>query len=263
MPGLEDEQSVNMDKLTQLQDCIEQLLLIMKLAVVQLVQRTDFKQVSPDIPVTKSRPKDKIDSPQKFEGLGFVGSHAFEFCSCLLENKRELVADLIRKAKQIELIIESLPAPEPEQAQVRSVEEGYPNSILILPQAARFEVLEQEMQRANEEYQTAVERASTYSQSLPMYPSFITRRTLTQGDYCHLQRPNKRGEYSVLTRLLMSSLSHGSRCREPCRHISDNLAKFVARNKYDSSGNIRPNRLLCPWFLVRKLKIERVDGSLQ
>ncbi|KIM32599.1 hypothetical protein M408DRAFT_326382 [Serendipita vermifera MAFF 305830] len=125
MPGLEDEQSVNMDKLTQLQDCIEQLLLIMKLAVVQLVQRSDFKQVSPDIPVTKSRPKDKIDSPQKFE-----------------ENKRELVADLVRKAKQIELIIESLPAPEPEQAQ-----------------AARFEQLEQEMQKVNEEYQAAVERA--------------------------------------------------------------------------------------------------------
>lgn len=114
-----------MDKLTQLQDCIEQLLLIMKLAVVQLVQRSDFKQVSPDIPVTKSRPKDKIDSPQKFE-----------------ENKRELVADLVRKAKQIELIIESLPAPEPEQAQ-----------------AARFEQLEQEMQKVNEEYQAAVERA--------------------------------------------------------------------------------------------------------
>jgi mediator of RNA polymerase II transcription subunit 21 len=68
MPGLDDEQSVNMDKLTQLQDCIEQLLLIMKLAIVQLIQRVDFKQVSPDIPVTKSRPKDKIDSPQKFEG---------------------------------------------------------------------------------------------------------------------------------------------------------------------------------------------------
>jgi hypothetical protein len=68
MPGLEDEQSVNMDKLTQLQDCIEQLLLIMKLSVIQLVQRSDFKQVSPNIPVTKSRPKDKVDPPSKFEG---------------------------------------------------------------------------------------------------------------------------------------------------------------------------------------------------
>ncbi|PVF97542.1 hypothetical protein CPB86DRAFT_706694 [Serendipita vermifera] len=129
MPGLEDEQSVNMDKLTQLQDCIEQLLLIMKLSVIQLVQRSDFKQVSPNIPVTKSRPKDKVDPPAKFE-----------------ENKRELIVDLVRKAKQIELIIESLPAPEPEESQ-----------------AVRLGQLEQEMEQANEEYKHAVDRASTCS----------------------------------------------------------------------------------------------------
>lgn len=68
MPQLDDEQSVNMDKLSQLQDSIEQLLLIIKTAVVQLVQRSDFKQVSPEVPITKSRPKDKVDDPQKFEG---------------------------------------------------------------------------------------------------------------------------------------------------------------------------------------------------
>jgi mediator of RNA polymerase II transcription subunit 21 len=71
MPSLVDEESINMDKLTQLQDCIEQLLLIMKLSVVQLVQRSDFKQISPDVPVTRTRPKDKVDSPIKFEGVYF------------------------------------------------------------------------------------------------------------------------------------------------------------------------------------------------
>lgn len=143
MPGLEDEQSVNMDKLTQLQDCIEQLLLIMKLSVIQLVQRSDFKQVSPNIPVTKSRPKDKVDPPAKFE-----------------ENKRELIVDLVRKAKQIELIIESLPAPEPEELQ-----------------AVRLGQLEQEMEQANEEYKHAVDRAKRLHQQIT-----DTFREMTKGE---------------------------------------------------------------------------------
>jgi hypothetical protein len=40
-----------------------------KIDVVQLiVERTDFNQVSPDVPVTKPSPKDKIDFPQESEG---------------------------------------------------------------------------------------------------------------------------------------------------------------------------------------------------
>jgi mediator of RNA polymerase II transcription subunit 21 len=35
-------------------------------------------------------------------------------------NKKELVADLIVKAKQIEYLVNSLPEPEPEEEQVRS-----------------------------------------------------------------------------------------------------------------------------------------------
>jgi mediator of RNA polymerase II transcription subunit 21 len=34
-------------------------------------------------------------------------------------NKKELVQDLIVKAKQIEYLIQSLPVPEPEEQQVR------------------------------------------------------------------------------------------------------------------------------------------------
>ena len=34
-------------------------------------------------------------------------------------NKKELVSDLMAKAKQIEYLIQNLPIPEPEEAQVR------------------------------------------------------------------------------------------------------------------------------------------------
>jgi len=59
-----------------------------------------------------------------------------------VENKKELVVDLVRKAKQIELLINSLPVLEPEEMQ-----------------AARFVQLEEEMQVANVEYKAALDRA--------------------------------------------------------------------------------------------------------
>ncbi|ELU43359.1 Med21 domain-containing protein [Rhizoctonia solani AG-1 IA] len=76
------------------------LLVIMSNSVVYLVTRNSFRQVNPDIPITKTRPPDKEDSPDVFEA-----------------NKRELVNDLITKAKQIEYLIKSLPPPEPESEQ--------------------------------------------------------------------------------------------------------------------------------------------------
>jgi len=57
-------------------------------------------------------------------------------------NQKELVTDLVTKAKQIEVLIQSLPVPESEEEQ-----------------AKRFQVLEEEMQQANEEYKAAVNRA--------------------------------------------------------------------------------------------------------
>ncbi|CAE6404334.1 unnamed protein product [Rhizoctonia solani] len=100
MPELHKELTADMDKLTQLHDAIESLLVIMSNSVVYLVTRNSFRQVNPDIPITKTRPPDKEDSPDVFEA-----------------NKRELVNDLITKAKQIEYLIKSLPPPEPESEQ--------------------------------------------------------------------------------------------------------------------------------------------------
>lgn len=37
----------------------------------------------------------------------------------LAANKKELVSDLIVKAKQVEYLIQSLPEPDPEEEQVR------------------------------------------------------------------------------------------------------------------------------------------------
>ncbi|OSD05727.1 hypothetical protein PYCCODRAFT_1384723 [Trametes coccinea BRFM310] len=115
----------HMDRITQLQDEIQQLLTIMSSSIAYLTSRANFVQVSPDIPITKSRNPDKYDPPDVFEA-----------------NKKELVTDLIVKAKQVEYLIQSLPEPDPEEKQVE-----------------RLQALEEEMSQANAEYIEAVNRA--------------------------------------------------------------------------------------------------------
>ncbi|GLB36824.1 putative subunit 21 of Mediator complex [Lyophyllum shimeji] len=115
----------HMDRITQLQDEIQQLLMIMSNSIAYLTSRSNFVQVSPDIPITKQRNPEKYDPPDVFEA-----------------NKKELVADLMVKAKQVEYLINSLPEPEPEEEQ-----------------AKRLAALEEEMQVANTEYIQAVNRA--------------------------------------------------------------------------------------------------------
>ncbi|KAJ3517823.1 hypothetical protein NLJ89_g247 [Agrocybe chaxingu] len=114
-----------MDRITQLQDEIQQLLMIMSNTIAYLTSRANFLQVSPEIPITKQRNPEKFDAPDVFEA-----------------NQKELVTDLIVKAKQIEYLINSLPEPEPEEEQ-----------------AKRLRSLEDEMTVANAEYIRAVNRA--------------------------------------------------------------------------------------------------------
>ncbi|KAB5592994.1 hypothetical protein CTheo_3548 [Ceratobasidium theobromae] len=125
MPELHKELTADMDKLTQLHDAIESLLVIMSNSVIYLVTRNSFRQVNPNIPITKTRPPEREDPLDVFEA-----------------NKRELVNDLITKAKQIEYLIASLPPPEPEPEQ-----------------AARLISLEAQIKQANEEYRQALARA--------------------------------------------------------------------------------------------------------
>ncbi|KAJ8515281.1 hypothetical protein ONZ45_g7269 [Pleurotus djamor] len=129
----------SMDRITQLQDEIQQILTIMSRSILYLTTKADFKQVSPEVPVTKQRAAGKADAPDVFEA-----------------NKKELVTDLIVKAKQIEYLINSLPEPEPEEEQ-----------------AKRLSALEQEMTLVNSEYSQAVHRARELHRQIS-----ITLRTM-------------------------------------------------------------------------------------
>ncbi|KAJ7759562.1 hypothetical protein B0H16DRAFT_1370011 [Mycena metata] len=112
----------HMDRITQLQGEIQQLLTIMSSTIAYLASRSNFVQISEEIPITKQRNPDKYDAPEVFEA-----------------NKKELVADLVVKAKQVEYLVKSLPAPEAEEEQ-----------------AKRLQVLDDEMTVVNEEYTRAV-----------------------------------------------------------------------------------------------------------
>lgn len=133
-----------MDRITQLQDEIQQLLTIMANTLAYLTSRSNFVQISPAIPVTKHRNPEKFDPPDVFEA-----------------NKKELVNDLIVKAKQVQFLIEALPEPEPEEEQ-----------------AQRLKTLEEEMQLANAEYIRAVNRA----RDLHAQVSEVLNQLLTEPD---------------------------------------------------------------------------------
>jgi len=106
--------------------------MIMANSIHYLTTRTDFRQVSPEVPITKQRPPDKFDPPDIFEA-----------------NKKELAGDLVLKARQIDYLIQSLPPPEPEEKQ-----------------AERLQALENQMAEANEEYARAVRRARALHKQL-------------------------------------------------------------------------------------------------
>ncbi|KAI0735808.1 hypothetical protein C8Q76DRAFT_766084 [Earliella scabrosa] len=134
----------HMDRITQLQDEIQQLLTIMSSSIDYLTSRTNFIQVSQEIPITKSRNAEKYDQPDVFAA-----------------NQKELVTDLIVKAKQVEYLIQSLPDPDPEENQVE-----------------RLQALEEEMAQANAEYIQAVNRAK----SLHSQISELLRHMLDEPD---------------------------------------------------------------------------------
>ncbi|KAL0950543.1 hypothetical protein HGRIS_007350 [Hohenbuehelia grisea] len=114
-----------MDRITQLQDEIQQIIVIMNTGLQNSVHRANLIQVNPDVPITKHRKPGLFDTPEEQEA-----------------NRKEMVRDLVVKAKQIEYLINSLPEPEAEHEQ-----------------AKRLADLEREMEVANAEYILAFNRA--------------------------------------------------------------------------------------------------------
>ncbi|KAJ7473629.1 hypothetical protein B0H11DRAFT_1339821 [Mycena galericulata] len=149
----------HMDRITQLQDEIQQLLTIMSRSIAYLTSRANFVQVSNDIPITKQRNPEKYDPPDVFDGeLRHSIQVSMFVTKSSIANKRELVTDLIVKAKQVEYLIESLPEPEAEEDQVKFMcFKGLDLSFMI--QAKRLQALDEEMTVVNDEYIQAVARS--------------------------------------------------------------------------------------------------------
>jgi len=133
----------HMDRITQLQDEIQQIIIIMMTGLQKTVQRANLLQVNPDVPITKQRKPGTYDTPDELEA-----------------NQKEMVRDLIVKAKQIEYLINSLPEPEPEHEQ-----------------AKRLAVLERETEIANAEYTQAVNRAKDLHRQIS-----VTLRLMLDGN---------------------------------------------------------------------------------
>ena len=102
---------------------VDQLLAIMSSSISHLTTRSTFVQVSPDVPVTKVRREGTFDPPDVFEGACFCVALLLlstrDICIVSSANQKELVQDLVVKAKQVEYLINSLPEPEAEEEQVR------------------------------------------------------------------------------------------------------------------------------------------------
>ncbi|CAO3627264.1 unnamed protein product [Mucor hiemalis] len=110
-----------MDRLTQLQDAIDSMAEMFTNSIYYVHEKFQMAPLNPDIPV--QQPKTQADAPEVFQ-----------------ENMRELASDLVKKAKEIDTLIEVLPG-------INQTEEE---------QIEKLKSLEEENRLANEEYEEAV-----------------------------------------------------------------------------------------------------------
>ncbi|KAI9363155.1 hypothetical protein BD770DRAFT_380911 [Pilaira anomala] len=110
-----------MDRLTQLQDAIDAMSRMFTNSIYYVHEKSGMAELNNDIPV--AQPKIQADEPQVFQ-----------------ENMRELASDLVKKAKEIDALIEVLPG----------IDQTEDEQIDILRS------LEEENRIANEDYEDAV-----------------------------------------------------------------------------------------------------------
>ncbi|CAO0799794.1 unnamed protein product [Mucor circinelloides] len=120
-----------MDRLTQLQDAIDAMARMFTNSIYYVHEKSGMAELNKDIPV--AQPKIQADEPEVFQ-----------------ENMRELASDLVKKAKEIDALIEVLPG-------VQQTEEE---------QIDLLKALEEENRIANEEYEAAVKEMELVKQQI-------------------------------------------------------------------------------------------------
>ncbi|KAL0135013.1 mediator complex, subunit Med21 [Mucor lusitanicus] len=120
-----------MDRLTQLQDAIDAMARMFTNSIYYVHEKSGMAELNKDIPV--AQPKIQADEPEVFQ-----------------ENMRELASDLVKKAKEIDALIEVLPG-------VQQTEEEQINLL---------KSLEEENRIANEEYEAAVKEMELVKQQI-------------------------------------------------------------------------------------------------
>ncbi|GAA5841810.1 hypothetical protein JCM11251_004070 [Rhodosporidiobolus azoricus] len=137
-----EQETSHMDRLTQTQNSIDDLVRIISSTLSYLSRKASFKQINPNFPVTQAIPE--AESPEVFEA-----------------NKKELVTDFLLKAKQLEFLIDALPSPPPSAGQeaVETAGGGKEDE-------EEFKKLEEEMRKVNDEYFEALGEAEDLHKQL-------------------------------------------------------------------------------------------------
>ncbi|KAK4509494.1 uncharacterized protein ATC70_007846 [Mucor velutinosus] len=120
-----------MDRLTQLQDAIDAMARMFTNSIYYVHEKSGMAELNKGIPV--AQPKIQADKPEVFQ-----------------DNMKELASDLVKKAKEIDALIEVLPG-------VQQTEEEQINLL---------KSLEEENRIANEEYEAAVKEMELVKQQI-------------------------------------------------------------------------------------------------